>query len=382
MRRLSLAGAASLAVLLAACGESTPSSDTAAGETPQGNAEAAATRQDEVVLTADQIAAAGVQIGRPLIGGTGTIDLPAIVEGDPQGTQIASAVIAGRVVTLSRNLGDAVRRGETIAVIESREAAQIQGDVQAARARLGLANATLAREQRLFAERVSPEQDLIAARTAAAEARIALAQAQSMVSAAGIGGNGLNRLGIVAPISGQVIARPVTLGQTVAADAELYRIADLKQVAVTFSLKPEEASRVRAGGAVTVKAAGRQAVGRIRFVSPALDAQTRMVPAMAMLDNQAGQWRVGEAVTASIALAGSSGAQAIRVPTTAVQTDGGRSVVFVRSEKGFRATPVELGDAAGDTVLVRSGLTGREQIATTGSFTLKAELGKSEAVED
>ena len=46
---------------------------------------------------------------------------------------------------------------------------------------------------------------------------------------------------------------------------------------------------------------------------------------------------------------------------------------------GFKATPVQLGDASGDTVIVRSGLTGNEQIATTGSFTLKAEIGKGEA---
>src|SRR3546814_16639438 len=90
----------------------------------------------------------------------------------------------------------------------SREAAQIKGEVEAARARLQLANSNLAREQRLFAQKVSPEQDLIAARTAATEARIALTQAQSMVSAAGVGGGGLNRLGIAAPISGQIIARP------------------------------------------------------------------------------------------------------------------------------------------------------------------------------
>jgi membrane fusion protein, heavy metal efflux system len=368
----------SLAVLLAACGERSGPSNTVDAAKPATDPAA----KDQVALTAEQIAAAGVQIGRPSIGGAGIIEIPAIVEGDPQGTQVVSAAIGGRVVALSRNLGQTVRRGETIAVIESREAAQIKGEVQAARARLRLANANLAREQRLFAERVSPEQDLIAARTAAAEARIALAQAQSMVSAAGVGGGGLNRLGIAAPIGGQVIARAATLGQTVAADAELYRIANLAQVAIAFDLKPEDASRVRAGAAVTVKAAGREAVARLHFVSPALDAQTRLVPAIAMLDNRSGQWRVGEPVTASVPLAGNGGGQAIRIPTTAVQSDDGRSVVFVRTPTGFRVTPVQLGDAAGATVIVRSGLTGQEQIATTGSFTLKAELGKREAVED
>src|SRR3546814_6897824 len=68
-----------------------------------------------VTLGSDQIATAGVQVGRPIIGGAGTIELPAIIEGDPQGTQVISAAIAGRVVALTRNLGQSVGRGQTIA---------------------------------------------------------------------------------------------------------------------------------------------------------------------------------------------------------------------------------------------------------------------------
>ncbi|KAG5720491.1 hypothetical protein E4T56_gene14326, partial [Termitomyces sp. T112] len=118
--------------------------------------------ENKVTLSEDQIRAAGIQIALPTIGGTGVLELPAIIEGDPQGTQVVSAAIGGRVVALSRNLGQSVGRGQTLAVIESREAAQLNGEVQATRARLVLANSNLAREQRLFAQRVSPEQDLIA----------------------------------------------------------------------------------------------------------------------------------------------------------------------------------------------------------------------------
>lgn len=372
-----------LALSLAACGGSTePAADEAAPGAGAGGHEADHGDEGAVTLTADQIAAAGVQIGRPLTGGAGTIDLPATIEGDPEGTQVVSAAIGGRVVALTRNLGQSVGRGQTIAIIESREAAQLKGEVEASRARLALANSNLAREQRLFAQRVSPEQDLIAARTAATEARIAYRLAQSQVSAAGGGGGGLNRIGIVAPIAGQVIARPVVLGQTVAADSELYRIADLGRVSLALNLKPEDAGRVKPGNIVTVTAPGRQASARISFVSPALDPQTRQVPVIATLANGNGHWRVGEPVTASVQLSGSGGGSAVRVPTTAVQTVEGKPVVFVRTAKGFQATPVTLGDAAGDTVIIRSGLTGREQIATTGSFTLKAELGKGEATHE
>ena len=385
MKSLYLAGAASLALLLAACGgensgnEEGAAANERAANGENGGAESGHADEGVVTLDADQIAAAGVQIGRPIIGGAGTIELPAIIEGDPQRTQVVSAAIGGRVVALTRNLGQSVVSGQTIAVIESPEVAQIKGEVEAARARLQLANSNLAREERLFAQRVSPEQDLIAARTAATEARIALKQAQSMVSAAGGGGGGLNRLGIAAPISGQIIARPVTLGQTVAADAELYRIANLSQVSIALNLKAEDAGRVRPGNTVLVTAAGRQATARVTFVSPALDPQTRLVPALATLDNRGGEWRVGEPVMATVQLTGSGGSNAIRVPRTAVQSLESKPVVFVRTPTGFKATQVQLGDASGDTVIVQSGLTGNEQIATTGSFTLKAEIGKGEA---
>ena len=372
----------SLMLALAACGsgaEENPSNDAApAAEAKAGDK----AEEGKITLSADQIASAGIQTARPMMGGSGTIELPATIDGDPQGTQVVSAAIGGRVVSLTRNLGQSIGRGQTLAVIESREAASLNAETEAARARLSLANSNLAREQRLFSQRVSPEQDLIAARTTATEARIALRLAQQQVSAAGTGGGGLNRIGIVAPMSGQVIGRSVVLGQTVAADAELFRVANLSSVSLSLNLQPQDAGRVRPGATVNIKAAGRQATAKVTFVSPALDANTRLVPVIATLDNRNGLWRVGEPVTASVALTGSGGDGAIRVPLTAVQTEEGRSVVFVRTKTGFQATAVQLGDSAGDSVIIKSGVKGTEEIATVNSFTLKAELGKSEAAED
>lgn len=372
----------SLMLALAACGsgaEENPSNDAA----PAAEAKAGEKAEEgKITLSADQIASAGIQTARPMMGGSGTIELPATIDGDPQGTQVVSAAIGGRVVSLTRNLGQSIGRGQTLAVIESREAASLNAETEAARARLSLANSNLAREQRLFSQRVSPEQDLIAARTAATEASIALRLAQQQVSAAGTGGGGLNRIGIVAPMSGQIIGRSVVLGQTVAADAELFRVANLSSVSLSLNLQPQDAGRVRPGATVNIKAAGRQATAKVTFVSPALDTNTRLVPVIATLDNRDGLWRVGEPVTASVALTGSGGDGAIRVPLTAVQTEEGRSVVFVRTKTGFQATAVQLGDSAGDSVIIKSGLKGTEEIATVNSFTLKAELGKSEAAED
>lgn len=369
---------ATLALALAGCGGS--QTEKKAGE-EHGEKEAHAD-EGAVTLSQQQIAEAGIAIVRPTIGGeAGAIEVSGTVEGDPQGVQVVSAAIGGRVVSLTRNLGQPVGRGDAMAILESREAASLKAEVEAARARAALAQTNLRREQRLFAERVSPEQDLIAARTAATEANVALRLAQQQLAATGGGGGALNRIAVRAPISGQVIARSATLGQTVAADAELFRVANLSQVSIAMSLLPADAGRVRPGAGVTVTAPDRRQEARVTFVSPVLDETTRLVPVIARLANNGGIWRVGETVNASI-IVPASGNRTVAVPSTSVQMIEDRPHVFVRTPAGFKAVPVTLGRTNGGQVTVLSGLTGSEQIASTNSFTLKAELGKGEAGHD
>ena len=379
--RIEALACALMPLALSGCGgkaESTGNAAGMAGMAGMDKDEAGGKKADKdvVVLSVQQVADAGIEVARPTVGGvTGAIEVPGLIQGDPQSVQVVSATLGGRIVALTRNLGEPVGRGDPIAIIESREAASLKAEVEAARARLGLAQSSLRREQRLFAERVSPEQDLIAARTAATEAGIALRLAQQQLGATGGGGGALNRIAMRSPIAGQVIARPAVLGQTVDANAELYRVANLSRVTITASVSPTDAGRVRPGTRVEVTAAGRRQEGRVSFVSPALDEATRLVQVIATLDNAGGIWRVGEPVTASFLLP-TTGSGGVAVPSTSVQTVENRTVVFVRTPTGFKAVPVVTGARNGDQVIVTSGLTGQERIATTNSFTLKAELGK------
>lgn len=369
-----------LAILLAGCGGggNSEAGEKAGAEKTEGAeaGEAKESPKDIVTLSAQQIADAGIEVTRPTVGGVaGAIELSATIEGDPQGVQVVSTSVGGRLVSLTRNLGQSVSRGDPLAIIESREAASLKAEVEAARARSALAQSNLRREQRLFAERVSPEQDLVAARTAATEANIALRLAQQQLSATGSGGGALNRIAVRSPIAGQVIARSATLGQAVAADAELFRVANLSKVTVTTSLVPTDAGRVKPGVRVEVTAPGRRQEGRVTFVSPILDETTRLVPVIATLDNAGSTWRVGETVNVSI-LVPATGDRTVAVPSAAVQMIEDKSFVFVRTATGFRAIPVTLGRTNGGQVTVTAGLTGSERIASTNSFTLKAELGK------
>jgi cobalt-zinc-cadmium efflux system membrane fusion protein len=362
-----------LALALTACGGGQPPADNHA-EAKEGHGE-----EGTIALTSQQIATAGIELTHPGIGGSGgVIELPATIEGDPQGTRVVSAAIGGRVVTLTRNLGESVRRGDTLAVIESQDAAALNAEVEKARARADLARANLARDEALLARGFRAKRDVEVSRATTREAEVALQQAKQQVSAAGIRRGSLNRILITAPISGQVIGRSAVLGQTFEDNAELFRVANLSRLSVTLSLPPGEATRVRPGMAVEIVSGDRRQTGRLTFVSPILDPQTRQVPVIAMLDNREGLWRVGESVTARVLLP-ADGDGAIRIPSTAVQTVEGRSVVFVRTVTGFQAIPVALGRQDGAMVVVTGGLTGREQIAATNSFTIKSALGASEA---
>lgn len=370
-----------IVLAVAGCGRS-PEQTTNTSAKAETEKDTAAGDPAVATLSVQQIADAGIEVTRPTVGGVaGAIELPATIEGDPQGVQVVSAPIGGRLVSLTRNLGQPIGRGETLAIIESREAAALNAEVEAAVARSALARSNLRREQRLFAERVSPEQDLVVARTAATEASIALRLARQQLSATGGGGGALNRIAVRSPIAGHVIARSATLGQQIAADAELFRVANLAKVSVTMSLVPADAGRVKPGARVEVTSAGRRQDGHITFVSPILDETTRLVPVIATIDNAGGTWRVGENVGVSVLLP-ASGDRNVAVPSAAVQMIGDKPHVFVRTPTGFRATRVTLGRTNGGAVTVTAGLTGEERIASTNSFTLKAELGKSSATDE
>lgn len=368
-----IAAALCAATLIAGCGAPAPQPEN---KTAEAHAKGTAT------LTAEQIASANITLIRPGRGGAGAaIEAPALLESDPDATRVVAAPLEGRVIALVRNLGDAVRRGETLAVIESRQAAGLQAEVEKARTRLELARKTLARDEALYARGFRPLREVEISRAAAEQAETDVRLARQQVAASGVRGGSLNRIVITAPIAGRVVARSAVPGQMFTADAaetELFRIAALERLSVALSIAAGDAARVRPGNPVEVTAAGRTAMARVRFVAPALDPQTRLVRVIADLDNRGGQWRAGEPVQARIEVAGAGDAP-LMVPATAVQTVENRPVLFVRTPQGFRTQPVTLGARDGAMVAILSGLADGEQIAATNTFTLKAELGKGEA---
>lgn len=334
---------------------------------------------DEVHLSKEQIVAARIEVSPVRTSVAGAVEAPATIEADPARSQTVAAAIGGRIAALQRNLGELVRRGDTLAVIESAEAAEMKAEYEAARRQLDVTRVALEREERLYKEKVSAEQDVLAARAAAGDAQTRLRLAQQRLAAIGAASGGpLNRVLLRAPITGHVVARSATVGSVITADTELYRIADLSQVAVKMALNTEDASRVTVGQTVQVSTASRNGSGKIAYVSLVIDPETRQVQALATLPNPGAKWRVGETVRASVAAVSADTQASLAVPRNAIQTVEDKPTVFVRTSEGFAARHVVLGPANGSEVIVLSGLAAGDSVAVANSYILKAELAKGE----
>lgn len=349
-----------------------------AGE--QGEADEKA---DTVTMSSAQVSASSIEVAPVRKVFADAIDVPATIEASPARSEVVAVAVGGRITALQRNLGEPVQRGDVLAIIESGEAAQLRADLDAARRDRDLASTTLQREERLYREKVSAEQDYIAAKAAAAEGQTRYQLAQQRLAAAGGGSGGpLNRLVVRSPIKGYVIARQAVLGNVVAPNTELFRIADLSEVSVALALSPDDAGRIETGARVDVATATRNGAAHIVSMSRVIDPASRQVQALATLPNTQGIWRVGETVRASVVVKHPGAMAAFAVPQSALQTIEDKPSVFVRTDKGFAVKHVVSGPASGNYVTIISGLDGDERIAVTNSYVLKSELGKGKAGDD
>jgi cobalt-zinc-cadmium efflux system membrane fusion protein len=125
---------------------------------------------------------------------------------------------------------------------------------------------------------------------------------------------------------------------------------------------------------VTARAGKEKTEGKVVFIGPMLDKDTRLARVVAEIDNKDGIWRPGSFVTAAIQF--DERAVPLAVPVGAVQTMGTGPVVFVRTSDGFAARPVVLGLSDDRSAEVVSGLREGETIAVSNTFLLKAEMLK------
>lgn len=307
---------------------------------------------------------------------------PGTVVPTPDGQAVLTARAPGALTRIYKRLGDPVRAGEPVALVESRDAAQVVADRSVARASTRLAEQTLARERRLYEERVSPRQDFEQAQAAYEKAVAEERRSTSAVSAARVAGDGRSVV-VSSPISGRItsVAAGVGLGGFVQPETELFRVADPRRVQIEASVTTLDANKIAIGDHAIITVEGREVRVFVRAVTPGVDAQSRAATVVFGVEPGV-ELRPGQAVQVNLHSTAQRGPAAIVVPEDAVQTLGERTVVFVRTAKGFLPRRVLVGRRNNRRVEVLRGLSAGEVVATRNAFLLKAEIGKNAVGED
>lgn len=335
--------------------------------------------EGQLHLTAEQIRAAGVQLATagPRTLGT-AISFPGEIRFDEDRTAHVVPRVPGVVESVQAELGQAVKRGQVLAVIASQQISELRSEQQAAQRRLELARLTFTREKQLWQERISAEQDYLLARQALQEAEIAAANAGQKVAAVAPAGKG-NRYELRAPFDAVVVEKHLTVGEVVDETSNAFTLSDLSRVWATFAVAPRDLDKVVSGRGVTVSAPdlGAQVEGKVNYVGSLLGEQNRAATVRATLANPNGAWRPGLFV--NIAVTVERFDAEVVVPESALQTWEEQTVVFARTDEGFAARPVKPGRRDAGQVEIREGLAAGTEVAAAGSFVLKSELGKGSA---
>jgi len=339
--------------------------------------------EGKIALSKEQIAAAGIVLktAGPLQIRSG-LQLPGEIRFNEDRTAHVVPQVAGIVESVSAKLGQKVRKGQVLAVISSSAVSEQRAELLNAGQRLALARSAYQREKHLWEQKISAEQDYLQAQAALREAEVAVRNAQQKLRAIGADGGSsgnLNRYEIRAPFDGIVVEKHLGLGEAVREDANAFLISDLSSVWAEIIVSPKDMQVVRAGKQAVVRATAFDAAaeGTISYVGALIGEQSRTAKAHVVLPNAGDLWRPGLFVNVEVV------AEETKVPVAvvadAVQTVDGKSVVFVRVADGFMAREVSLGRSDGKFVEITAGLDAGTDYAATGSFAIKAELGKGSA---
>lgn len=298
------------------------------------------------------------------------------------------ATVTGRVIEIQAHLGQQVRMGDSLAVINSTELGEAQLTYLKARAHADLQARSVERARQLFAADVIGKAEL---QRRESELSIASAEqrgAADQLRVLGMSSAAINKLGatgainsvtsVASTMAGTVVDRQVAQGQVVQPADALYVVADLSRVWVTAEVPEQQAALVKAGQTVDIEvpALGSRLAGKLIFVADTVNPETRTVTVRSEVANGGRQLKPAMLATMLIQAAP---VERVVIPAEAVVRDADADNVFVEvAAQQFRLTPVRLGPDMDGKRAVLSGLKPEQRILVSGAFHLNNERKRKE----
>jgi len=181
-------------------------------------------------------------------------------------------------------------------------------------------------------------------------------------------------LEVDSPASGYITERNALPSVAVQPEMRLYTIADLSTVWVQAQVFQNDLEHIKIGAPATLTVntyAGRTFTGRVDFIYPQVDMETRTAKVRVVFSNSGLQLKPGMFVNVSLKVP--MGNQLV-IPATGVLQSGTREIAFVERSDGYiEPREVQLGSRVGDDFIVLNGLKAGEQIVTSANFLIDSE---------
>ena len=356
-------------LLITGCKKSQPSSATQTAQDPN------LVMANESLLAQIKISEVSQRDVSDILRVAGQIDF------DEQALTRIGASVTGRVTQINAQLGNEVKKGDTLALINSSELSNSQLAYLKARSEKEFHRRTVQRAKTLF------EADVISAaelQRRESEYEVASAQtraAQDQLRVLGVNLKAMEELAttgsidsvasVMATIKGVVVERKVTTGQVVQPADVLFTVADLSRVWAVAQVPEQQVAQVKVGQSVRIEVPAlqnEQLLGKLIYVGQTVNPETRTVLVRTELDNTSG--RLKPSMLASMLIESTPKKQLV-IPTSAVVREQDADYVFVQEKPGvFRLKPVRLTSEHNGQRVVLDGLSQGVKIVSDGAFHL------------
>ncbi|CAB1275311.1 efflux RND transporter periplasmic adaptor subunit [Candidatus Nitrosacidococcus tergens] len=311
-----------------------------------------------------------------------TLIFPGEIEFNPKRISDVVPLVDGVATEVHKFIGDKVIKGETLAVLESQTLAELRSQYLVALRQLDFTKVIADREEILWKEKVSAQQDYLAAKIDRSKAEVLVKAAKQKLLALGMPESHLsedshipfNRYELHAPFDGEIVQQNLVLGEAAAPSVAVFSIADLSTVWGEITIYTKDLNAVQVGQEVVIEATdtGLTTIGTLFYIGPLVGQRTRSAIAYVEIPNVQGYWRPGLFINARISR--KQNKIPIAVDHEAIQTYEDSPIIFVQHGDKFEARSVTLGERDDQWVEVREGLAAGEFYVAHNSFFLKAEL--------
>ncbi len=395
-------------ISLAGCGKTEPSPTASAqptvakpgasadkpgekkGEHKEG--EAGHGEEEQLKLSAEAIEAAGIKV-EELAAQEISEQLIVTATIRPNQDRITHVAprVSGRIVKVQANLGDRVKAGQTLAVLDSIDVGEAHSSYLQAKTQLAVAKADFERAEKLHGDQIIAQKDHLRAHAEYEKAKASFAAAGDKLRMLGVGttpaddGRAVSTFPLTTPFAGTVIEKHAILGELAQPDKLIFTVADLSTLWIEANLFEKDLGRVKTGAeaVVTVDAyPGESFQGKLTYIAAVVDKESRTVQARVEVANPGRRLKPEMFATASIHTNGTFGvagkAKALLLPQEAVVLMQGQPTALVEEHGGFEPRAVELGEKLRDRVVIKNGLQAGERVVIAGTYALKARVLKSQ----